>query len=146
MKVLRIVLISVLATVAVVGLAAYFGLRGLENFMCGVSVVRRVASPDGRLEAVLFERNCGATTDFATNLSVVSAGSKIKNDVGNLLTADSDDGHALLDSGHVIHVSIEWIRSDSLVVRYDRRARVFRQTGSAHGVSVSYSTIEDRGA
>jgi hypothetical protein len=146
MKALRIILIGVLGTVALVALGAYFGLRSFEKFMCRASVVRRVTSPDGRLEAVVFERNCGATTDFATNLSVVSTGSEIRNDVGNLLTADSNDGQALLDAAHVIRVSVEWIRSDSLLVSYDRRARVFRQKARAHGVSVGYSTIENRGA
>ena len=146
MKTLWIILISAAVTVTVIALAAYFGLSIFANSMCAVSVVRRVRSPDGRLEAVVFERNCGATTDFATNLSVVKAGGTVSNDVGNLLTADSDRGRASLEPGHVIRLSIEWIRSDSLVVRYDGRARVFRRKNSAHGVTVGYATIDDRGA
>ena len=131
---------------AVVGARFYRGLSRVGDSMCGVTVVRRTPSPNGRLEAVLFERNCGATTDFVTNLSVVRAGTSISNDGGNLLVADSDGGRAPLASGHVIPVSVEWIGSDSLIVRYDRRARVFHRVESAHGVPVRYSTLDELGA
>jgi hypothetical protein len=61
--------------------------------MCGNSIVRRIASPDARYEAVLFERNCGATTGFATHVSVVSAGDEVTGG-GNAFAADDDHGKA----------------------------------------------------
>jgi hypothetical protein len=131
---------------AAAGVKLYLGFRHFGDSMCGVTVVRRTPSPNGRLEAVLFERNCGATTDFATNLSLVKRGNPIPNDAGNLLVADSDQGRAQLEPGHVIRLSVEWVGSDSLIVRYDRRARVFRREGNAHGVSVHYSIIDEPGA
>jgi len=146
MKALWIVLICALATAAAIGIIGYLGLRSFDSSMCGVSVVRRIPSPDRRLEAVVFEGDCGATTDFGTHVSLVRAGSQISNETGNVLTADSDGGRASLDSGNVIHLSVVWIRSDSLVVRYDPRARIFRQKTRVHGVSVSYATINDPGA
>jgi hypothetical protein len=146
MKAMRVILICALVAVAAIGIVAYVGFRSFDSSMCGVSVVRRMTSPDGRLEAVVFERDCGATTEFATQLSVVQAGTAIKNDVGNLLMADSDHGRASLDSGNVIHLRVEWVGSDSLVVRYDRRARIFRQNKRANGVSVSYAAIGEPGA
>jgi len=106
--------------------------------MCGVSLVRRVPSPDGRWEAVLFERDCGATTDFATHVSVLRTGAKLPNKPGNLFIADSDHGRAPLVDGNVINVSIQWAGPDSLVVRYDRKARVFSQEPKVQGISVVY--------
>jgi hypothetical protein len=131
---------------AVVGVKLYLGFAHFDDSMCGVTVVRRTPSPNGRLEAVLFERNCGATTDFGTNLSVLKRGSQIPNDPGNLLVADSDHGRAPLEPGHVIRLSVDWLGSDSLIVRFDRRARVFRQDNHAHGVSVRYAVIDEPGA
>lgn len=145
MKALRVVLIAASVAVAAIGIGGYVALRRFESSMCGESVVRRIPSPDGRLEAVIFESDCGATTDFGTNLSVVRTGTKVENDVGNLLTADSDHGRATVDSGYVIHLSVDWVGSDSLIVRYDRRARVFRQRNGVHGVSVTYAAVEEHG-
>ena len=146
MKALRVVLVAGVVLVLAIGTVAYLGLNGFERSMCGVSVVRRVGSPDGRLEAVIFERDCGATTDFGTGLSVVRVGRQVGNHVGNVLVADSDHGRAPLDSGNVIRLSVQWIGSDSLIVRYDRRARVFQQHASAEGVSVRYIPVDERGA
>ena len=146
MKALRIVALSGAVLVLVFGIVAYLGVTGFEGWMCGATVVRRVPSPDGRLEAVLYERSCGATTDFGTSLSVIRAGGKVRNHVGNLLVADSDHGLAPLDSGNVIRLSLQWIGSHSLVVRYDRRARVFQQHPNANGVSVRYIPVDERGA
>jgi len=109
--------------------------------MCGVSLVSRVPSPDGRWEAVLFERDCGATTDFATHVSLLSAGAKLPNKPGNVFTADSDHGQAPLVAGNVINVSIKWAGRDSLEVRYDRRARVFSQEPKVQGVSIVYVAV-----
>ena len=142
----RALVVSILAAVVVIGILGYLAVGGFDKSMCVVSVVRRVSSPDRRLEAVIFERDCGATTDFGTNLSVVKAGSAIADAGGNLLVADSDHGRAPLDSGNVIHLLVEWIGSDSLVVRYDGRARLFQQAGQAQGVSVRYAVIDSRGA
>src|SRR5882672_12887453 len=118
---------------------------------CGSEVVSRTPSPDGYLEAVLYEANCGATTDFGTHVAVVRAGTTIPSvgvfDGGpTLLVADSDHGRAPLDSGHVIRVRLRWVSSDSLVVQYDRRARIYQQRDRSHGVSVTYEPVAVDGA
>ena len=101
----------------------------------------RVPSPDGRWEAVLFERDCGATTDFATHVSLLSAGAKLPNKAGNVFTADSDHGQAPLVAGNVISVSIKWAGRDSLEIRYDRRARVFSREPKVQGISIVYVAV-----
>ena len=105
---------------------------------CGINLVRRVPSADGQWEAILFERDCGATTDFGTHLSVLRAGAKLPNKPGNVFIADSDHGRAPLVEGNVIDVSIQWAGPDSLVVRYDPRARIFSQESKVQGISVHY--------
>src|SRR5258706_10704726 len=99
----RVVVLNLLAAVVALGILAYLMVGRFDKPMCGVSVLRRVPSPDGRLEAVVFERDCGASTDFGTNLSLVKTGSTITNHVGNLLVADNDHGRAPLDFRTVLH-------------------------------------------
>lgn len=59
---------------------------------CGNTVVERLASPDGRREAVLFERNCGATTGFSTQVSVLRNGRRLANERGNVFVASTNGG------------------------------------------------------
>ena len=108
---------------------------------CGVNLVNRVPSPDGQWEAVIYERSCGATTDFSTHLSVLRTGARVPNKPGNLFIADSDHGSAPLVEGNVINMSIQWAGSDSLVVRYDRRARVFAQVSHVQNITVAYVPV-----
>src|SRR5262245_58183565 len=145
MKALRVGLTAGVVLILAIGTVAYLGLSSFDRGMCGASIVRRLPSPDGRLEAVIYERDCGATTDFGTNLSVVRAGAAVGNHAGNLFVADSDHGRAPLDSGNVIHLAVQWIGSNSLVVRYDRRVRVFQQHRAAQGVQIQYIPIDARG-
>jgi len=60
--------------------------------VCGNTEVSRLVSPDGRLDAVIFERSCGATTDFTTQISIVRKGDAIANDAGNAFIADAKHG------------------------------------------------------
>ena len=41
---------------------------------CGNTIVTSKEAPDARHAAVLFQRNCGATTGFSTQISVLNAG------------------------------------------------------------------------
>jgi len=142
MKVFQLLLLAGAILLIAVGTVAYLGVTALDRGMCGTSVTRRVASPNGRLEAVVFERDCGATTDFGTGVSLVKTGAGIGDQGANLFAADGDHGRAPLDSGNVIRISVHWVGSDSLVLRFDRRARVFQQQPRALGVRVSYISSE----
>jgi hypothetical protein len=44
---------------------------------CSDDEVARVTDPGGSVDAVLFERNCGATTSFSYRVYVVSRGSRL---------------------------------------------------------------------
>jgi hypothetical protein len=44
-----------------------------------------VLSPDARLKVVTFERNCGATTGFSTQISILDASDTLPNQGGSVL-------------------------------------------------------------
>jgi hypothetical protein len=62
--------------------------------LCGNEEAFRVPSPDGKIEAVVFERDCGATTDFSTQISILPKGASVQSGAGNALTADTNHGAA----------------------------------------------------
>ena len=56
--------------------------------LCSNTVVAEVGSPDGRLKATWFIRDCGATTDFVTLVSVHVAGSSFRDPADTVFIAN----------------------------------------------------------
>jgi hypothetical protein len=100
---------------------------------CGNRVLADVPSPLGTKHAVVFERDCGATTDFSTQLSILNAGDKLENEGGNAFVADSDHGR-----GTSLYVHVKWSTEGALTVNYPERARVFHNERQVNGVSITY--------
>lgn len=75
----RILIIGLIVTLACAAIAAALFLATLNNIFggaCESRVIRNSVSPDGQLKAVLFERNCGATTSLVTELAIAPARSR----------------------------------------------------------------------
>ena len=82
--------------------------------MCGNEELMRLKSPDGLLDAVMFERDCGATTSVSTQVSIVQAGRQLRNEGGNLFVS----------SGPV--VSIGWQAPRTLLISQNPGPQVFK--------------------
>ena len=85
--------------------------------MCGNDEVTRLGSADGTLDAVLFQRACGATTGFSTQVSVVRAGERLADDGGNAFVADADHGRAPSAAWGGPPANVSWRDARTLVVR-----------------------------
>jgi len=59
---------------------------GCSNDLCSNTELNRVTSPSGEYDAVIFSRNCGATTKEALHLSIMESGEKLDNSAGNVYT------------------------------------------------------------
>lgn len=95
---------------------------------CGNEVSRTVISPSGKLKAVVFNRNCGATTGYNTQVSIIPTSASLPGEAGNALILDGS-----------VPLKIEWRTDSELHLSGFGTARVFLQSHSAAGVSVSYS-------
>jgi hypothetical protein len=113
----------VLFYVLLVSIATLLGGCGL----CNNDEQFRVASPDSALEAVIFQRDCGATTGFSTQISIVTKGSKLPNGGGNLFLADTDHGKAPAASWGGPEVAVDWVSKRTVRVVTPRGARVFHK-------------------
>jgi hypothetical protein len=91
---------------------------------CENDVLSQATSPSGRLKAVAFTRNCGATTGFNVQVSILPSGSRLRNVKGSALIADG----AKLQS-------LKWKGENVVEVGFSKEPRVF-EANSVDGVRV----------
>ena len=65
-----------------------FILSSLFDGMCGNEIFQEVYSPDNEYKAVVFQRDCGATTGYSTQISILKAPAKLPNESGNIFAMD----------------------------------------------------------
>ena len=106
--------------------------------MCGNQTLAEVRSPGGTHRAVVFERDCGATSGFSTQVSVLPAGETLPSEGGNLFVADDDHGQAPSGPGGGPVVEPVWLAENRLLIRHHPRARVFHSEARVDGVEVTY--------
>ena len=84
--------------------------------MCATTVHKTVAAPDGELSAVVFDIDCGATTDFNTQVSIAP--------VEEDFSPDRHPAFLRLDGRH--DIAIKWIGERALEVTTPFGTRVYR--------------------
>jgi len=136
----RYLAFTALGLAAVLGVA-YWGVGSWGSGMCGNKQIAVSDSPDRRAKVVVFERDCGATTDFSTQIVILVPGEELGNRSGNVFVVDSDDGRAAPGPGGGPWVEAQWLSPDSMLIRYDVEARIFQQSIVVGRVKVRYVGI-----
>jgi hypothetical protein len=104
-----------------------------ENVLLG-----EYASPDHARELVVFQRDCGATTGFSTQASLVRTGAGLANEAGNVFVSDTNHGAAQSGPGGGPQLDVSW-ESPSLVrLSYHPATRVFKSLANLDGISIRY--------
>lgn len=75
--------------------------------VCGNTISQTVLSPDGQLKAVVFQRECGATTGFSTQISVLAADETLPDWGGNVFVENKGDP-----------IKVVWQGNRRLVIRH----------------------------
>jgi len=108
---------------------------------CDNHIVSRLDAPDGAHSAVLFQRDCGATTGFSTQISVLPAGGQPE-DSGNVLRADGGhDAAVRAGAWGGPWAEMHWLSSRHLLVRYAAGARLFAREAQVSGITISYEPV-----
>jgi hypothetical protein len=129
--------IKVGLALVVLAVASLIGLFALvDRGMCGSVEVRRLRSPDARHDAVLYQFDCGATTGFSTQVAIVDAGAPTPHGAGNVLSADDHNGAAVINRQGVIHVELRWVAADTLLLRPDPKAALYKRATVVQGVQI----------
>ena len=105
--------------------------------VCQDAPHQSIRSLDGDERAILFGRNCGATTSYTTQVSIVPADEGISGK-GNVFIADEGAKAAAWGGPWA---EVKWLGAKHLLVSYDASARVFAKNERVGDVQVSYQTI-----
>ena len=95
--------------------------------MCGNEVRSTTASPTGKLRAVVFTRDCGATTGFSTQVSILNSGDALPDEPGNVLIADG-----------TISLVVTWQSDSQVLVSGDLTTRLSKQETEIQRVRIQY--------
>jgi hypothetical protein len=94
-------------------------------------VKHKTPSPEGQVTAIVYVRNCGATTDFSTCIDLVSTkNSPEKNDTNTVFVMKGQHS-----------VEVEWGNHNTLLVRYPqvKEEYIYRQQTKVHDIVIEYS-------
>jgi hypothetical protein len=108
------------------------------EFDCENSPLRESLSPDGARKIVVFERSCGATTDFSTQASLLKSDRTLPSGAGNLYIADTNHGTALPGPGGGPALKIRWKTPQSVILTSAAGARVFLARQRIEDVQIEY--------
>ena len=108
----------------------------MPTMACRNTIIADIPAPAGAHHAVLFDRDCGATTRGSAQVSVLARG-EMPEAAGNVFGTDVAFGPELSPRlGQPLVV--RWLDAQTLEIRYDERARP-RMSGAAQGsVRVRY--------
>ena len=109
---------------------------------CDNSVRFDLPSPDGERHVVIFDRSCGATTAFATHVSILPR-SQVISRGGNVFVVDSDHGQAPSIRGRGPYLDVSWRDPKTLGIAYDPKVRVFKSKAQYEGVTIEYHAVDD---
>jgi hypothetical protein len=109
---------------------------------CGNDMLATIPSPSGGRKLVIFQRDCGATTGFSTQASLLPAHDRLRGS-GNVFIADTDHGKAPSGPGGGPQLTARWIAEDTLELRYHPQARVFLADSVHQGISIQYVQDSD---
>jgi len=108
---------------------------------CGNRIVARADAPGGAHSAALFQRDCGATTGFSTQISLLPAGGE-PTDGGNVFRADTGhDADVQTGAWRGPWAEMRWLSPRHLLIRYASGARLFARVEASDGVRISYEPV-----
>lgn len=96
--------------------------------ICENEISQTVVSPSGNMKAVVFNRGCGATVGFNTQVSLLPASARLPNVGGNVLIVDDS-----------VPLKVEWESDAAIRITGQLNTQVFKQESSVAGVQVAYA-------
>jgi len=104
----------ILAVILLFGVFIYF-----SPDLCGNDIYKSLASPNGKLKVVIFERSCGATTGISTQISITSSDGDIGKDGGNIFSVDGEPKQ--------LRPLVSWESDSKLNILVKKEAGKFKQ-------------------
>lgn len=96
---------------------------------CGNDVLQKIPSPDGKYVAVIFERSCGATTGYTTEVSVLPVTANLPDERGNAFWWDRS-----------IKLNVDWTENRTLKVIVTNLPENYPENFQVGDVQIIYKT------
>ena len=150
MRLPRLVLgtLLVVLCVVVIGFGVRLAVGGSGRGLCGNDLIQADSAPAGDYEVLVFVRGCGATTTFATHVSIQAKGAGLSPDqVGNVLAiaaccADPRSASLVRNPAGGPLAAVRWTARDTLAIAFPDGVRIFHQVLVYRGVQIRYSAID----
>jgi hypothetical protein len=94
---------------------------------CVNSILMEVLAPNRKLKAVLFSRDCGATTSFGTHVSIPPASSRLPDEGGSVVVVRDEP-----------KMTIRWIDDRHLNISGSSAGAAFLRLPDFRGVRITY--------
>ena len=137
----KLILIGGLVSLITLWMLFTHTIQGEFDEMCENKFLSETPSPDRIYRVVVFERSCGATSGFSSQVSVLKSGETLPNQSGNLFIADTDRGKAPSGIGGGPEVRLSWTGLRSVRLIHHKNARVFLANPRFLEVSVVYDSF-----
>ena len=114
--------------------------------LCGDEIINQISSPEGDFNAIIFERDCGATTSFSTHVALMPnnkpSSSTVRNRKRSVVVADCNHNAAPQGPGGGPEMRLRWLSNKKLEIQYHKLARIINAESMSKGISIQYSTFE----
>jgi hypothetical protein len=110
--------------------------------LCGNSVIAESVAPGGRIRAVVFNRDCGATTGFSTQVSILRSSESLPNNGGNIFVADCDHGRAPAGPSGGPDIKVTWVSDSHLRIEHHPLIRLFKAEPVRRDIKIEYSPVQ----
>jgi len=147
----RVASFLLIGTILVAGALVFPRHRGPR---CDDFLVSRLPSPDGVHDAVIYQSDCGAPSEVRTHALVLTAPAYVPSRWGSgaplvpapdtlspILIIDSNHGAAPASAWGGPAIDATWVARDSLLLRFDPRARVVQEQSTAGRVVIRYASV-----
>ena len=101
---------------------------------CENRVTSETVSPNSEKRAVVFSRECGATTGFNQQVSIIGAKARLPDAAGNVFICDANH-----DNEKKLSLDVVWKSPTDVQISYPAQARIFKKKLDFDGVHVVYA-------
>ncbi len=140
-KIILGLLIGILSLVAIFILTIAF----IFGDSCTNQIVDIQISPDKKYQVVTFTRECGATTGFSTQVSILKANDTFDkiDEKGNTLIMSDKIQNGLMDENGGARIRVNWTDANKLKILYDSRTETSKRETEYKDIKVEYGQITD---
>ncbi|MDQ2972287.1 MAG: hypothetical protein ABIY40_00315 [Rhodanobacteraceae bacterium] len=91
-------------------------------------------------DAVVFERDCGAGSGFASQVSVLSRGAKAWG-YGTAFEIGDYSDRVPMDTNGVVPIQLRWEGSKHLLITFPKEGRIYLASPRVNGVAITYFPV-----